>query len=163
VAASTRRSSVTPRASPAMWGTRPRRSSRARRWPRSCCARPDRPVKRRSVGPANGIVVLGYRLVAGLYDHLVGPLARIAVFARVTLLPTEGNVFVPPAAGPARRRPSPELPTSTTKPRSQTSRPGDRVQRGCVASSLGGRRRSCGGIDTGFNESPLPTLHRGEP
>jgi hypothetical protein len=32
-----------------------------------------------------------------------------------------------------------------------------------TASSLGGRRRSCGGIDTGFNESPLPTLHRGEP
>jgi hypothetical protein len=55
----------------------------------------DRPVKRRSVGPANGIVVLGYRLLPRLYDRVVGPLARIAVFARDTLLPTEGNVFVP--------------------------------------------------------------------
>lgn len=85
----------------------------------------DRPVKRRSVGPANGIVVLGYRLLPALYDRLVGPLARIAVFARDTLLPTEGNVFVPlrpdqpddpqdnavlggtPAAGPPTSRSSP--------------------------------------------------------
>jgi NAD(P)-dependent dehydrogenase (short-subunit alcohol dehydrogenase family) len=55
----------------------------------------DRAVKRRSVGPANGIVVLGYRLLPPLYDRFVGPLARIAVFARDTLLPTEGNVFAP--------------------------------------------------------------------
>jgi NAD(P)-dependent dehydrogenase (short-subunit alcohol dehydrogenase family) len=55
----------------------------------------DRPVKRRSVGPANGIVVLGYRLLPRLYDRLVGPLARMAVFARDAARPTEGNVFTP--------------------------------------------------------------------
>jgi NAD(P)-dependent dehydrogenase (short-subunit alcohol dehydrogenase family) len=55
----------------------------------------DRPVRRLSVGPANGIIVLGYRLLPRLYDRLVGPLARIAVFARDTVPATEGNVFVP--------------------------------------------------------------------
>lgn len=79
-----------------------------------------------------------------------------------TPAPDRGQRVRSPAAGPARQRcPSPELPTSTSKPRSQTSRPGDLVQRGCAAAWLAGRRRSCGGIDTGFNESPLPTLHVG--
>ena len=73
----------------------------------------DRPVKRRAVGPANGIVVFGYRLLPALYDHLVGPLAPIAVFARDTLLPTKGNVFVPQTAGPARRPPDNAVPDGT--------------------------------------------------
>jgi hypothetical protein len=36
------------------------------------------------MGPANGIIVFGYRLLPGLYDRLVGPVARIAVFSRDT-------------------------------------------------------------------------------
>jgi len=60
----------------------------------------DRPVKRRSVGLANGIVLLGYRLLPPLYDRLVGPLVRIGVFTRDTLAPTVGNVFAPLVADP---------------------------------------------------------------
>jgi NAD(P)-dependent dehydrogenase (short-subunit alcohol dehydrogenase family) len=60
----------------------------------------DRPAKRRSVGPANGIVLLGYRLLPPLYDRLVGPLARIGVFTRDMVAPTVGNVFGPLRADP---------------------------------------------------------------
>jgi NAD(P)-dependent dehydrogenase (short-subunit alcohol dehydrogenase family) len=73
----------------------------------------DRPVKRRSVGPANGIVVLGYRMLPRLYDRLVGPLARIAVFARDTLPPTEGNVFVPQRPDRPDDHPSNAVPDGT--------------------------------------------------
>ena len=55
----------------------------------------DHPRKRRSVGPANSLVVLGYRLLPPLYDRLVGPLARVGTLSRRRQPPTEGNVFTP--------------------------------------------------------------------
>jgi short-subunit dehydrogenase len=55
----------------------------------------DRPRRRRSVGLANGFIVLGYRLLPRVYDWLVGPLARRGAFARDTRAPTDGNVFTP--------------------------------------------------------------------
>jgi short-subunit dehydrogenase len=55
----------------------------------------DRPRRRRSVGLANGFIVLGYRLLPRVYDWLVGPLARLGAFARDTQAPTDGNVFTP--------------------------------------------------------------------
>jgi NAD(P)-dependent dehydrogenase (short-subunit alcohol dehydrogenase family) len=84
----------------------------------------DRPVKRRAVGPANGIIVLGYRLLPPLFDRLVGPLARIAVFARDTLLPTEGNVFVPLPPGRPDDLPDDAIPEGT---RSSGARTGARA------------------------------------
>jgi len=55
----------------------------------------DRPRKRRSVGPANTLVILGYRLLPPLYDRLVGPLARVGALSRERIGPTDGNVFTP--------------------------------------------------------------------
>jgi NAD(P)-dependent dehydrogenase (short-subunit alcohol dehydrogenase family) len=55
----------------------------------------DRPRKRRSVGPANRLVILGYRLFPPLYDRLVGPLARFGTLSREPQPPTDGNVFTP--------------------------------------------------------------------
>ncbi|HKH06137.1 MAG TPA: SDR family NAD(P)-dependent oxidoreductase [Acidimicrobiales bacterium] len=55
----------------------------------------DRPRKRRSVGPANPLVILGYRLLPPLYDRLVVPLARIGTLTREPIPPTDGNVFTP--------------------------------------------------------------------
>jgi short-subunit dehydrogenase len=55
----------------------------------------DRPRRRRSVGLANGFIVLGYRLLPRVYDRLVDPLARLGAFARDTRAPTDGNVFAP--------------------------------------------------------------------
>ena len=58
----------------------------------------ERPRKHASVGPANAIVTLGYRLLPPLYDRMVGPLVKLAVFSKEAAAPTEGNVFTSPAS-----------------------------------------------------------------
>jgi NAD(P)-dependent dehydrogenase (short-subunit alcohol dehydrogenase family) len=44
------------------------------------------------VGPANPIVITGFRLLPALYDATVGPLFKLAALARGSQEPTEGNV-----------------------------------------------------------------------
>lgn len=47
------------------------------------------------VGPANPVVVTGFRFLPALYDALVGPLFKLAALARAPQRPTEGNVHKP--------------------------------------------------------------------
>ncbi|HEX7303455.1 SDR family NAD(P)-dependent oxidoreductase [Lentzea sp.] len=51
------------------------------------------------VGPANPLVIAGFRFLPWLYDVLVGPLFRLAALTGKTVPPTTGTVFEPhPAA-----------------------------------------------------------------
>ncbi|MCX2951568.1 SDR family NAD(P)-dependent oxidoreductase [Lentzea sp. NEAU-D7] len=61
----------------------------------------DRPRRHVSVrvGPANPLIIAGFRFLPGLYDLLVGPLFRLAALTRKTVPPTRGNVFEPHPAG----------------------------------------------------------------
>jgi NAD(P)-dependent dehydrogenase (short-subunit alcohol dehydrogenase family) len=63
----------------------------------------DRPRRTRSVGPANGVITLGFRLAPWLFDRLVGPLARVGALGPEPVAPTAGNVFV------SADEPTPEL------------------------------------------------------
>jgi len=47
------------------------------------------------VGPANPIVIAGYRFLPALYDLMVGPLFKLAALTRSDQSPTEGNVHKP--------------------------------------------------------------------
>jgi NAD(P)-dependent dehydrogenase (short-subunit alcohol dehydrogenase family) len=47
------------------------------------------------VGPANPLVITGFRFLPALYDALVGPLFKLAALARGPQEPTEGNVHKP--------------------------------------------------------------------
>lgn len=49
---------------------------------------------RRSVGPVNHVVVLGFRCAAPLYSRLVGPLYRRFALGDRSIPPTDGNVFI---------------------------------------------------------------------
>ena len=51
------------------------------------------------VGPANPLIVTAFRFLPRLYDLLVGPLFRIAALTGKEVLPTQGSVFQPHAAG----------------------------------------------------------------
>jgi NAD(P)-dependent dehydrogenase (short-subunit alcohol dehydrogenase family) len=53
----------------------------------------DRPRKRISVGLANSVVFLGFRLFPPLYDRLVGPLYDRFAVGQEPVGPTTGNVF----------------------------------------------------------------------
>ncbi|WP_424185383.1 SDR family NAD(P)-dependent oxidoreductase [Actinokineospora sp. G85] len=71
----------------------------------------DRPRRHLSipVGPANPLVIAGFRLLPLVYDRLVGPLFRFAGLTRDPAEPTTGNVHQPiPALERAHgRRPNP--------------------------------------------------------
>lgn len=47
------------------------------------------------VGPANPVVIAGYRLLPALYDLMVGPVFKVVALARGNQAPTEGNVHKP--------------------------------------------------------------------
>jgi short-subunit dehydrogenase len=55
----------------------------------------DHPQRDRSVGLANRVMELGFRLVPGLYDVLVGPSSRLLTQARSDREAGPGNVFEP--------------------------------------------------------------------
>jgi NAD(P)-dependent dehydrogenase (short-subunit alcohol dehydrogenase family) len=74
----------------------------------------DRSRPRVSVGLANPVIVLGFRLLPKLYDALVGPLLRLASLTAEPSNPSTGNVLKPEPAGeaehgrwPSRWRPPP--------------------------------------------------------
>ena len=65
----------------------------------------DRPRRELSVGATNGLFALGFTVLPGLYDRLVGPLMRHLALSRQPVEPGPGNVFTPtvhPASGPGR-------------------------------------------------------------
>jgi len=61
----------------------------------------DHPVRDRSVGVANAIVVLGFRALPALFDALVTPLIKVGGLSRRTVEPGTGNVFGPQPDGDA--------------------------------------------------------------
>jgi len=61
----------------------------------------DRPRRDRSVGVANPVIILGFRILPAVYDRLVGPLMRLGGLSEEGVPPNEGNVFVPQPAGDA--------------------------------------------------------------
>jgi NAD(P)-dependent dehydrogenase (short-subunit alcohol dehydrogenase family) len=61
----------------------------------------DHPRRDVSVGPANGIVILGFRTLPAVFDVLVTPLMRIGGLSRQPSEPNDGNVFAPQPAGEA--------------------------------------------------------------
>lgn len=61
----------------------------------------DRPVPRVSVGLANPVIVLGFRLFPRLYDLLVTPLLHLVSLTGQPTEPSTGNVFQPVEGGEA--------------------------------------------------------------
>jgi NAD(P)-dependent dehydrogenase (short-subunit alcohol dehydrogenase family) len=61
----------------------------------------DRPGRDISVGPANRLMVAGFRLLPGVYDVLVGPLMRLLGQGKEATPAHPGNVFEPVPAGEA--------------------------------------------------------------
>lgn len=59
----------------------------------------DAPRRERSVGPANPLVVLGFRTIPGLFDRLVTPLMRLGGLSREPVGATAGNVLAPSPSG----------------------------------------------------------------
>ena len=55
----------------------------------------DNPKARVSVGPANGLVRLGFSAMPWAFDRLVTPLMRLTGLSRQHTAPTDGNVFEP--------------------------------------------------------------------
>jgi short-subunit dehydrogenase len=53
----------------------------------------DRPAREISVGPANLLMVAGFRLLPGVYDALVTPMMRLLGQGRGSVEPGSGNVF----------------------------------------------------------------------
>jgi NAD(P)-dependent dehydrogenase (short-subunit alcohol dehydrogenase family) len=53
----------------------------------------DRPRRVVQAGLLNPLITAGFRLLPGVYDHLVGPLLRRLAVADDDVPPTEGNVF----------------------------------------------------------------------
>lgn len=60
-----------------------------------------RPRRDRGVGPLNGVMVAGFRLLPGVYDVLVTPLMRLSGLSRRRMSPHDGNVFDPRPDGDA--------------------------------------------------------------
>jgi len=68
----------------------------------------DRGRARVSVGPANPLIVAGFRLLPRVYDALVGPLLHVASLTRRPgTEPSTGNVLAPDPAGEAEHGPWP--------------------------------------------------------
>ena len=63
----------------------------------------DRPRRERSVGLANHVVVLGFRMVPAVYDAAVGPLMNVLGLSRRRTPDHPGNVFAARPAGEAER------------------------------------------------------------
>jgi NAD(P)-dependent dehydrogenase (short-subunit alcohol dehydrogenase family) len=61
----------------------------------------DRPRRERSVGPANPLVLFGFRLLPGLFDRLVTPLMRLGGLSRDSAPVSPGNVLSPQPQGEA--------------------------------------------------------------
>ena len=59
------------------------------------------PARETSVGLANGLTVLGFRLLPGVFDRIVTPLMRVGGLTRGQVDPTPGNVFEPQSPGEA--------------------------------------------------------------
>jgi NAD(P)-dependent dehydrogenase (short-subunit alcohol dehydrogenase family) len=55
----------------------------------------DRPARDIDAGPANWLLVTGFRVLPGVYDLLVGPMMRLLGQGRQTVEPNPGNVFDP--------------------------------------------------------------------
>jgi NAD(P)-dependent dehydrogenase (short-subunit alcohol dehydrogenase family) len=53
----------------------------------------DRPRRIVQAGLLNPLITAGFRLLPGVYDHLVGPLLQRIAIANDDVPPTEGNVF----------------------------------------------------------------------
>ncbi len=61
----------------------------------------DRPRRVVQAGLLNPVITLGFRLLPGLYDVLVGPLFQRLAMSRDELAPTTGNVLEPKPSGNA--------------------------------------------------------------
>jgi NAD(P)-dependent dehydrogenase (short-subunit alcohol dehydrogenase family) len=61
----------------------------------------DRPHRDLSVGPANRLMVAGFRLLPGVFDVLVGPMMRVLGQGRGEVAANPGNVFEPDPAAAA--------------------------------------------------------------
>jgi len=59
----------------------------------------DAPSRERSVGPANPLVVLGFRAVPAIFDRVVTPLMRIGGLSDESVSATAGNVMAPSPGG----------------------------------------------------------------
>ncbi len=58
-----------------------------------------KPKREISVGVANGVVVMGFRLFPGVFDLLVSPLMRVTALSGKRIQDTSGTVFSPAPAG----------------------------------------------------------------
>ena len=63
----------------------------------------DKPRRHVEVGPVNTLTVLGFRLFPFVFDRIVGPLVKLAVFRGAPSEGNDGNVFRPVAAIEAER------------------------------------------------------------
>jgi hypothetical protein len=61
----------------------------------------DHPRRELNVGVTNTIMVLGFRLLPGVFDLLVGPMMRLLAQGRSFAEPGPGNVFEPRPGGEA--------------------------------------------------------------
>jgi NAD(P)-dependent dehydrogenase (short-subunit alcohol dehydrogenase family) len=59
----------------------------------------DEPARERSVGPANPVVVLGFRALPVVFDRLVTPLMRVGGLSGEPVAATSGNVLAPSPSG----------------------------------------------------------------
>lgn len=55
----------------------------------------DKPKRYVSVGPLNGVMKLGFRVLPWAYDAVVGPLYRVLGTTAIPVPPTTGNVLAP--------------------------------------------------------------------
>jgi len=61
-----------------------------------------KPARERSVGIANHIVILGFRLLPAVFDVLVAPLMKVGGLSRRVIAPHEGSVLNPQPEGNAQ-------------------------------------------------------------
>lgn len=62
---------------------------------RTIVAALDKPGRDIAAGPANWVMVAGFRLLPGVFDRLVGPMMRLLGQGRATVEAHPGNVFEP--------------------------------------------------------------------
>jgi hypothetical protein len=68
---------------------------------RAIVAALDKPRRERSVGLFNPVLVLGFRLLPGVFDAIVGPLFSLLAQTRAPVPKGAGNVLEPAADGEA--------------------------------------------------------------
>ena len=64
-----------------------------------------RPRRERSVGPANWLLVFGFRVLPAVYDRIVGPAMRLFALTKRPMPPHVGNVFEPRPDGESTEGP----------------------------------------------------------